>query len=97
MSTISHDKTVHLVRLPCLALTDVELDELAGRADGIINHIQTVRKAAADDVKPVNYPSLPLDVVHKDVIKPTLTVEQTLDQTPSQDRQCFEVPQISSE
>ncbi|ALA67125.1 Asp-tRNA(Asn)/Glu-tRNA(Gln) amidotransferase subunit GatC [Corynebacterium lactis] len=97
MPAISRDEVAHLARLSRLALTDAELDEFAGQIDGIINHVQAVQEVAADDVEPMSHPSSLAGVMREDVVNPTLTPEQALDQAPSKERQRFEVPQILGE
>lgn len=97
MPAISRDEVAHLARLSRLALTDAELEEFAGQIDGIINHVQAVGEVAAGDVEPMSHPSSLSGVMRGDVVKPTLTAEQALDQAPSVEDQRFEVPQILGE
>ena len=97
MPAISRDEVAHLARLSRRALTDAELDEFAGQIDGIINHVQDVQEVAAADVEPMSHPSSLSGVMREDVVKPTLTAEQALDQAPSVEEQRFEVPQILGE
>lgn len=97
MPAISRDEVAHLARLSRLALTDAELDEFAGQIDGIINHVQDVQEVAAADVEPMSHPSSLSGVMREDVVKPTLTAEQALDQAPSVEDGRFEVPQILGE
>lgn len=97
MPAISRDEVAHLARLSRLALSDAELDEFASQIDGIINHVQAVQEVAADDVEPMSHPSSLSGVMREDIVRPTLTAQQALDQAPSQERQRFEVPQILGE
>ena len=97
MPAISRDEVAHLARLSRLALTDAELDEFAGQIDGIINHVQDVQEVAAADVEPMSHPSSLSGVMREDVVKPTLTADQALDQAPSVEDGRFEVPQILGE
>ena len=97
MPAISRDEVAHLARLSRLALTDAELEEFDGQIDGIINHVQAVQEVAAGDVEPMSHPSSLSGVMREDVVKPTLTAEQALDQAPSVEEQRFEVPQILGE
>ena len=97
MSAISRDEVAHLARLSRLALTDAELEEFTGQIDGIIQHVQAVQQVAADDVEPMSHPSSMSGVMREDVVKPTLTAEEALDQAPSVEEQRFVVPQILGE
>src|SRR5699024_12688070 len=97
VSAISRDEVAHLARLSRLALTDAELEEFTGQIDGIIQHVQAVQQVAADDVEPMSHPSSMSGVMREDVVKPTLTAEEALDQAPSVEEQRFEVPQILGE
>ena len=97
MPAISREEVAHLARLSRLALSDQELDEFAGQIDEIINHVQAGPgsrhwRCGSDE------PSLlALRSMRQDVVKPTLTAEEALDQAPSQQDQRFEVPQILGE
>lgn len=97
MSAISRDEVAHLARLSRLALTDAELEEFTGQIDGIIQHVRAVQEVAADDVEPMSHPSSMSGVMREDVVKPSLTAEEALDQAPSVEEQRFEVPQILGE
>ncbi|QFQ02671.1 Aspartyl/glutamyl-tRNA(Asn/Gln) amidotransferase subunit C [Corynebacterium urogenitale] len=101
MSEISRDDVAHLARLARLKLTDEELDEFATQIDGIVDHVAAIREVNTDDVPPLSHPTQNVDgdvsVMREDVVIPTLTAEQALDQAPAQDQQRFQVPQILSD
>ena len=97
MPAISREEVAHLARLSRLALSDQEVDEFAGQIDEIINHVQAVQEVATGDVAPMSHPSSHSGPMRQDVVKPTLTAEEALDQAPSQQDQRFEVPQILGE
>lgn len=94
---ISRDEVAHLAKLSRLALSDTELDELAGQIDGIISHVRAVQEVDTENVEPMSHPSSISGVYREDEVHPTLTAEQALDQAPAQDRQRFAVPQILGE
>ena len=73
------------------------LKNARGQIDGIINRVQAVQEVAAGAVEPMSHPSSLSGVMREDVVKPTLTAEQALDQAPSVEDQRFEVPQILGE
>ena len=63
----------------------------------IVSRPMAVQEVAAGDVEPMSHPSSLSGVMREDVVKPTLTAEQALDQAPSVEDQRFEVPQILGE
>ena len=97
MPSITRAEAAHLARLARLALTDDELDHLAGQLDVIINSVARVSEVAAADVPPTSH-SLPLtNVFRDDVLRPCLTPEAALAGAPAAEDQRFRVPRILDE
>ncbi|MGV0383724.1 Asp-tRNA(Asn)/Glu-tRNA(Gln) amidotransferase subunit GatC [Corynebacterium sp. 22_2729] len=98
MSEISREDVAHLARLARLDLGEQELDEYAAQIDGIVDHVAAIRKVDTEGVEPLSHPTQNVDgdvaVMREDVVVPSLTPEQALDQAPKQSEQRFEVPQI---
>lgn len=97
MPEISRDEVAHLARLARLALTAEELDQFADQIDGIIAHVSAVGQVAAEGVEPMSHPHSIHTTMRADVVEPTLTPEQALDQAPEVAEQRFVVPQILGE
>lgn len=94
VSTISRSEVAHLARLARLAVTDSELDELAGQLDVILSSVARVGEVAADDIPPTSH-AVPLtNVFRKDVVRPGLTQQQALSGAPKAEDGRFRVPRI---
>ncbi|AHI03421.1 Asp-tRNA(Asn)/Glu-tRNA(Gln) amidotransferase subunit GatC [Corynebacterium falsenii] len=101
MSEISREDVAHLARLARLRLSEEELSEYSVQIDGIVGHVAAIREVDTTDVKPLCHPTENVDgavsVMREDVVIPSLTPEQALDQAPRSSEQRFEVPQILGE
>lgn len=97
MPEISRAEVAHLAKLARLALSDEELDRFAEQIDGIIGHVSAVQQVDAAGVEPMSHPHSIQTTMREDVVVPTLTAEQALDQAPEVAEQRFVVPQILGE
>ena len=97
MPSITRAEVAHLARLSRLALSDAELDQLAGQLDVIINSVARVSEVADADVPPTSH-SVPLtNVFRADVVGPSLAPEAALAGAPAAEDQRFRVPRILDE
>ncbi|CAM2771631.1 Asp-tRNA(Asn)/Glu-tRNA(Gln) amidotransferase subunit GatC [Skermania piniformis] len=96
-AAITRDEVSHLARLSRLALTETELDQLAGQLDAILGHVAMVTEVAADDVPATTSPHPITNVTRADVGTAGLTPEQALAAAPAVAEQRFQVPQILGE
>ncbi len=97
MPSITREEAAHLARLSRLALTDDELDRLAGQLDVIISAVARVSEVADSDVPPTSH-SLPLtNVFRADVVRSSLEPTQALAGAPAAEEQRFRVPRILEE
>lgn len=97
MSAISRDEVANLARLARIAMSDDELDHLAGELDVILNAVARVQEVASADVKPTSHPLAISNVTRADVVTPSLSAAQALSGAPAQDDSRFKVPQILGE
>lgn len=97
MSAISRDEVANLARLARIAMSDDELDHLAGELDIILNAVARVQEVASADVKPTSHPLAISNVTRADVVTPSLSAAQALSGAPAQDDSRFKVPQILGE
>jgi aspartyl-tRNA(Asn)/glutamyl-tRNA(Gln) amidotransferase subunit C len=94
MSAITRDDVAHLARLARIAMTDVELDRLAGELDVILDAVARVQEVAAGDIPPTSH-ALPLtNVLRADEPAPSLGAEAALAGAPDAEDGRFRVPQI---
>ena len=97
MSNISRDDVANLAKLARIDMSEGELDHLASELDVILNAVARVQEVAGEDVPPTSHP-LPLrNVFREDLVKLSLTPEESLSGAPSQEEQRFKVPQILGE
>ena len=97
MSAINRDDVAHLARLARIAMSDEELDHLAGQLDVILGAVARVQEVAADDVPPTSH-ALPLTNVYRpDEPRPSLGAERALAAAPAAEGDRFRVPRILDE
>lgn len=94
MSAISRDDVAHLARLARIAMTDAELDRLAGELDVILGAVARVQQVAAADIPPTSH-ALPLtNILRTDEPVPSLGSDAALAAAPAAEDERFRVPQI---
>jgi aspartyl-tRNA(Asn)/glutamyl-tRNA(Gln) amidotransferase subunit C len=87
----------HLARLARIALTDAELDALAGQLDVILDSVGRVGEVAAGDIPPTSH-AVPLtNVFRADSPVPCLPAAAALAGAPAVEEQRFRVPRILDE
>ena len=97
MPSITRADVAHLARLSRLALSDDELDQMAGQLEVIINSVARVSEVADADVPPTSH-SVPLtNVFRPDELQPCLTPDAALAGAPATEDQRFRVPRILDE
>jgi aspartyl-tRNA(Asn)/glutamyl-tRNA(Gln) amidotransferase subunit C len=97
MPSITRADVAHLARLSRLALSDDELDQMAGQLEVIITSVARVSEVADVDVPPTSH-SVPLtNVFRPDELQPCLTPEAALSGAPAVEDQRFRVPRILDE
>jgi aspartyl-tRNA(Asn)/glutamyl-tRNA(Gln) amidotransferase subunit C len=94
---ITRDRLAHLARLARVAMTDEELDHLAGQLDVILGAVARVQEVAAGEVPPTSHP-LPLTNVYRpDAARPSLGADGALAAAPAAEDGRFRVPRILDE
>jgi aspartyl-tRNA(Asn)/glutamyl-tRNA(Gln) amidotransferase subunit C len=97
MPAISREEVAHLARLARLAVTDEELDTLAGQLDIILGAVARVGEVAADDIPPTSH-AVPLtNVLRVDEVVPSIDREMVLLAAPAAEDGRFRVPRILTE
>ena len=94
---ITRADVAHLARLARIAMTDDELDHLAGQLGVILGAVARVQEVAADDVPPTSH-AVPLTNVYRpDEPRPSLGADGALDAAPAAQEGRFRVPRILDE
>ncbi len=97
MSQISRDEVAHLARLARLAVSDDELDSLAGQLDAILEHVSRIQAVDVTDVEATDNPLTSVNVTRPDVVVPGLSQQEALAQAPKSGEGRFAVPRILGE
>lgn len=97
MSQISRDEVAHLARLARLALTEDELDSFAGQLDAILGHVSQIRAVDVTGVEATDNPLKDVNVFRPDVVEPSLSQQEALEQSPKAADDRFAVPRILGE
>ena len=97
MAAISRDDVAHLAKLARIEMTSDELDHMATELESILGAVQRVQEVATADIAPTSHPLAMFNVFREDVVKPSLTNEQSLSGAPAKAEDRFKVPQILGE
>jgi aspartyl-tRNA(Asn)/glutamyl-tRNA(Gln) amidotransferase subunit C len=93
-SSITRADVAHLARLARIAMTDDELDHLAGQLDVILGAVARVQEVAADDIPPTSHAVPVTNVLRPDEPVPPLGADHALAAAPAAEDGRFRVPQI---
>ena len=96
-AAISREEVAHLARLSRLAVSDAEIDRLAGQLDVILQAVARVGEVAAADIPPTSHPVPLTNVLREDVARPCLPRDEALAGAPDAAEQRFRVPRILDE
>jgi len=94
---ITRAEVAHLARLARIAMTDDELDRLAGELDVILGAVALVGEVAAADVPPMSHAVPITTVLRADEVRPSLPREEVLAMAPAAEGGRFRVPRILDE
>jgi aspartyl-tRNA(Asn)/glutamyl-tRNA(Gln) amidotransferase subunit C len=97
MAAISRDEVANLARLARIAMSDAELDHLAGEMDVILGAVARVQEVAGKAVPATSHPLDVNNVVREDEVLPSLLPSEALSGAPASEDQRFKVPQILGE
>ena len=97
MAAISRDEVANLARLARIAMSDAELDHLAGELDVILGAVARVQEVAGKDVPATSHPLDVNNVVREDEVLPSLLPSEALSGARASEDQRFKVPQILGE
>ena len=91
---ISIEDTRHVAKLARLALDETKLQKFTGQLQNILKYVDKIGQLDTAGVEPMAH-ALPLkNVLREDVVEPSLTVEQVLQNAPDTDGPFFKVPKI---
>ena len=89
---ISRDEVLHVARLARLALTEDEVERLAGELGAILDAVGIVAELDLADVPPTSHPLDLVNVWDEDEPRDPLSLEDVFANAPSRDGDSFRVP-----
>ena len=97
MSSISTEEVARVAALARIALTDEEIERLAGELDVIASAVAKVNEVARPDVPATSHPIPLTNVLREDVVVEGLDRDELLAAAPAAEDGKFLVPQILGE
>lgn len=97
MSSISREEVARVAALARIALTDEEIERLAGELDVIASAVATVNEVARPDVPATSHPIPLTNVMREDAVIEGLDRDELLAAAPAAEDGKFLVPQILGE
>ena len=94
MSRISTDEVARVAGLARIALTEAEIEKIAGELDVIATSVAKVSEVATPDVPATSHPIHLTNVWREDVIAQTLDRDEVLASAPASEDGMFLVPQM---
>lgn len=85
------DKVAYLSRLE---LSAEEKDKLTGHINRLLENFQELQALDTDDVEPTSHTIPVSNVFRKDVVRPSLSVEEVVSNGPQVAENCFAVPRV---
>jgi aspartyl-tRNA(Asn)/glutamyl-tRNA(Gln) amidotransferase subunit C len=94
---ISRADVEHVAMLARLALTDDEIEQLAGELGAILDYAADVSALDTADVPPTAHPLPLVNVLRPDEVRPGLDRDEVLAEAPAAEDGQFRVPRILGE
>ncbi len=89
---IDREQVLHVARLARLALTDEEVERMAGELSGILEHVERMNELDLDGVEPTSHVVALENVLRPDEPRPSLPREKALEPAPDPAEGAFRVP-----
>jgi aspartyl-tRNA(Asn)/glutamyl-tRNA(Gln) amidotransferase subunit C len=91
---VGREEVAQIAQLARLALSDAELDAIAGELDAFLEHVAALQEVDTAGVEPMTH-AVPTTLrLRADVSAASLPVEVALADAPAAREDCFEVPAI---
>jgi aspartyl-tRNA(Asn)/glutamyl-tRNA(Gln) amidotransferase subunit C len=89
---IDREQVLHVARLARLALSDEEIERMAGELSGILEHVDRISGLDLDGVEPTAHVVALENVLRADDPEPSLPRDRALEQAPDAVDGAFRVP-----
>ena len=95
MKTIDNDTVRHVAHLARISLDEGEVAQYCGELLSIISYISKLNEIDTADVPPTSHAVSTLkNVYRKDILKPSLSVDEALKNAPAREGDFFKVPHV---
>lgn len=91
---ISPEQVRHVAKLARLALDDSQLSRFATELEPILEYVGQLASVDVTGVEPMAHTLPVFNVLRDDVVEPSLSVEQVLQNAPESDGPFFKVPKV---
>lgn len=91
---LSESEVRHVALLARLALSDEQIETLAGELNSILGHIDTIQQLDLAGVEPTAHAIPIVNETREDVVRPCLPRERALLNAPDSEAGAFVIPQI---
>ncbi|OPZ14102.1 MAG: Aspartyl/glutamyl-tRNA(Asn/Gln) amidotransferase subunit C [candidate division BRC1 bacterium ADurb.BinA364] len=94
---ISRREVEHIALLARLEASDAELDAYAGSLSRLLRYFERLNELNTDGVEPTSHPVPLINVLRRDVERPSLPVGRALANAPEEEDNCFKAPRVIQE
>ncbi len=94
---IDREQVLHVARLSRLALSEAELERMAGELSHVLEHVDRIAELDLDEVEPTTHVVALENVLREDEPRPSWPREQILEPAPDPDEGAFRVPSPQAE
>ena len=91
---ISQNDVKKVALLARLELTDAEIESLTSELDQIVSYVDQLAEVDTDDVEPMAHAVEVHNVFADDIVRPSLSREQALENAPNHNGQGYLVPPV---
>jgi aspartyl-tRNA(Asn)/glutamyl-tRNA(Gln) amidotransferase subunit C len=91
---ITKKEVEHVANLARLNLSAGELETMTGQLDNILSYVDKLEELDTSDVIPTTHVFSVSNAFREDVIKESLTQEESVKNGPEQDGEFFQVPKV---
>jgi aspartyl-tRNA(Asn)/glutamyl-tRNA(Gln) amidotransferase subunit C len=89
---IDREQVLHVARLARLALSEDEIERMAGELSGILEHVERMNELELDGVEPTSHVVELENVLRPDEARPSWPRERVLEAAPDPADGAFRVP-----
>lgn len=95
--TIDADLVRHIGKLSRIELTDTEVETFGQQIGAVLEYFDKLQQLDTEGVEPMAHAVELTNVLAEDILKPSLTPDETLANTPARDENFFKVPKVLGE